>query len=29
LENIKKLDILDITELIDATSFGELGKKKG
>jgi len=28
LENIKKLDILDVTELINATSFGEIGKKK-
>jgi len=28
LDNIKKLDILDITELINATSFGEMGKKK-
>jgi len=28
LESIKKLDILDVTELINATSFGEIGKKK-
>lgn len=27
LENIQKLDIIDVTELIDATSFGT-GKKK-
>jgi len=26
LENIKKLDIMDITELINATSFGEIGE---
>lgn len=28
LENIKKMDITDITELISATSFGTVDKKK-
>lgn len=28
LENIKRLDIIDVTDLIDATSFGEIDKKK-
>lgn len=28
MENIKKLDIIDVTELIDATSFGTSKKKE-
>ena len=28
LENIKKLDITDVTDLINATSFGGVSKKK-
>ena len=29
LENIKKLDIMDVTDLINATSFGEIGNEIG
>jgi len=29
LENIKKLPLVDVTELIGKTSFGEIDKKKG